>query len=155
MKDQIFPRMHVGYYVSNIAETIDFYTRFFETEPVKVKKGYAKFILTEPSLNISFIESEQPVQPHFIHFGIEVDDPRQLRQKLGNALSQNLSIDEEKEVQCCYAKQDKFWVQDPDGYRWEVYHFKEDVEENDPKYSKEGQCCAPEVQSESEAVCCQ
>ena len=155
MKDQTFPRMHVGYYVSDITKTVDFYKRFFEAEPVKVKSDYAKFILTAPSLNISFVESEQAIQPSFIHFGIEVDNPEHLRQKLGNALRQNLTIDEEKEVKCCYAKQDKFWVEDPDGYKWEVYHFKENVEINDPKYSKEGSCCAPVKEAEQEPVCCQ
>ena len=154
MKDQTFPRMHVGYYVSDIAKTIDFYKRFFEVEPAKVKDGYAKFVLTAPSLNISFIESGKSVQPDFIHFGIEVDNPDHLREKLGNALSQDLIVDEEKEVRCCYAKQDKFWVVDPDGYKWEVYHFKEDVEVNDAKYSKEGTCCAPVEKDEKESTCC-
>ena len=54
---ETFPRMHVSYYVSDLSKTIDFYTKFFEVEPVKIKESYAKFILTAPSLNISFIEN--------------------------------------------------------------------------------------------------
>ena len=152
MKNDKFPRMHVSYYVSNIDATIEFYTRFFGTKPVKIKNGYAKFVLTEPSLNISFVESKQSIVPSFIHFGIEVDDPELLQQKLESAVSHQLIVDEEKEVNCCYARQDKFWVTDPDGYKWEVYYFKEDVEQNDPKYSVDGICCTPE--DGSAAVCC-
>ena len=46
---------------------------------------------------------------------------------------------------CCYAEQDKFWVEDPDGYHWEVYQFHKDVEFNDPRYStgESSQCCMP------------
>ena len=37
--------MHVSLYVSDIAKTVDFYNQFFETEPVKVKPNYAKYVL--------------------------------------------------------------------------------------------------------------
>ncbi|MTI40795.1 ArsI/CadI family heavy metal resistance metalloenzyme [Fulvivirga lutimaris] len=134
-------RMHVSYSVSNIEKTVAFYNKFFETEPVKTKKGYAKYLLDEPSLNISFVQSEK-VNPQHVHFGIEVNNPELLKSKLGNALTQDLPIDEEKEVKCCYAKQDKFWVTDPDGYKWEVFKFLEDVEQNDEKYAEEGACCS-------------
>lgn len=139
MKDQT--RMHVGYTVSNIEKTIEFYNKFFETEPVKIKEGYAKYLLDSPSLNISFNLGSRP-EPQHIHFGIEVQDPEILKKKLGNALSQNLPVDEQNEVKCCYAKQDKFWVTDPDGYKWEVFKFLEDVEENDKEYASEGACCS-------------
>ncbi|MTI21619.1 glyoxalase/bleomycin resistance/extradiol dioxygenase family protein [Fulvivirga sp. RKSG066] len=145
----IFPRIHMSYYVSNIEATIDFYTKFFETEPNKVKEGYAKFLVNEPSLNISFIENKEAIKNDGAHFGIEVNDPEILKQKLGNAMHHNLPIDREKDVTCCYAKQDKFWVTDPDGYRWEVYQFIEDREKlaSDAKPQQVGSdnatCCAP------------
>lgn len=157
MNTEIFPRIHTGYYVSNMKKTVDFYTKFFETEPVKVKDDYAKFLIKEPSLNISFVQSTKTIKPDFIHFGIEVNDPEELKRRLGNAMRHDLPIDVEKEVKCCYAKQDKFWVTDPDGYKWEVYQFLEDVERNDKKYSKEeGTCCAPESKENvtEQAACC-
>lgn len=140
MKNAQFPRMHVSYYVSDINKTIDFYSKFFEVKPVKTKDDYAKFILEEPGLNISFIKTENSVQSQNVHFGIETDNPEYLKQKLGVAMSQQLPILEENEVNCCYAKQDKFWVTDPDGYRWEVYQFKGDVETND-KSEEATACC--------------
>ncbi len=30
---------------------------------------------------------------------------------------------------CCYARQDKIWVRDPDGTPWEVFATHEDTEE--------------------------
>ena len=136
-----FPRTHIGYGVKNITETIEFYTKFFQTSPVKVKSDYAKFILEEPSLNISFTQRSQPVQPDYVHFGLEINDQEQLKQQLGNALKHNLPVDEEKEVDCCYAKQDKFWVTDPDGYRWEVFIFKHDTEKQDRESETAAECC--------------
>jgi len=58
---------------------------------------------------------------------------------------------------CCYAKQDKFWAMNPDGYRWEVYYFHEDVEWNDLQDSKKRKnCCSPAmlVESENKEVSC-
>lgn len=145
---ETFPRMHVSYYVSDLSKTIDFYTKFFEVEPVKVKESYAKYILTAPSLNISFIENPHAVNKDAAHFGIEVNDQQILGQKLGNAMHHNLPIDREKDVECCYAKQDKFWVTDPDGYKWEVYQFIEDsagLESN----ANASECCAPKSELEA------
>ena len=149
MKNEQFPRMHVSYYVSNINKTIDFYTKFFETQPNKVKEGYAKYLLSEPSLNISFIENKEAVKNNAAHFGIEVNNPDELKQRLGNAMHHNLPIDEEKDVQCCYARQDKFWVTDPDGYRWEVYQYLEDSEQLTSQISE---CCSPASETESAAL---
>lgn len=146
METQIFPRPHASYFVSNIERSIEFYSKFFEAAPVKVKEGYAKFLLEKPSLNISFIESTHEIQPRFIHFGIEVNDETELKRRLGNAMHHDLPVDVEKEVNCCYAKQDKFWVTDPDGYQWEVFRWMEDVDVNDPQHSTDDTlkepCCA-------------
>jgi hypothetical protein len=40
-------------------------------------------------------------------------------------------VREEMGVNCCHANQDKFWVTDPDGVEWEVYHLNYDLEEED------------------------
>ena len=42
--------------------------------------------------------------------------------------SAGLPVREEMGVNCCHANQDKFWVQDPDGVEWEVYHLNYDLE---------------------------
>lgn len=140
-----FPRMHVSLYVSDIAKTTEFYTSFFGTEPNKVKSNYAKYILDEPSLIISFVENKDRVQENFGHLGFQVETIEDLNLKLWDAKKKNLVAKEEVGTSCCYAKQDKFWVNDPDGVQWEVYYFHEDVEFNDPHYetTEASACCTP------------
>ena len=138
-----FPRMHVSLYVSDIAKSIDFYSSFFGQEPTKVKPRYAKYVLESPSLIISFVENKDRVQSNFGHLGFQVETVEDLKIKLWQAKKQELVAREEIGTNCCYATQDKFWVNDPDGVQWEVYYFHADAEFNDPRYElkEETACC--------------
>jgi catechol 2,3-dioxygenase-like lactoylglutathione lyase family enzyme len=146
MKPNSFPRMHVSLYVSDISKSVAFYTSFFGIEPSKVKPGYVKYILESPSLIISFVENKERVQQNFGHLGFQVETVEELNMRLWDARMKKLVSKEEIGTNCCYAKQDKFWVNDPDGVQWEVYYFHSDAEFNDPKYeSKEASaCCTPQ-----------
>lgn len=118
-------KFHIGLNISDIEATTAFYTRLFGQEPIKVEKGYAKYELDNPGLVISFIESSH-TGSHFGHLGIRVNSKEELAQKKAE-VEGLLKIElEEKNTSCCYAVQDKFWVKDPDGYEWEVYHFLKD-----------------------------
>ncbi len=143
-----FPRMHVSLYVSNIYQTADFYSKFFNQAPAKIKPDYLKFVLEEPSLIISFVQNPEKANDQFGHLGFQVATEEALHERLKAVQSKELKTLEEMGTNCCYAAQDKFWVSDPDGIMWEVYYFHKDVEFNDPRYSaKEGAvaCCTPEV----------
>lgn len=135
--------MHISLYVNDIQQTVNFYTQFFGQEPIKIKPKYAKYVLESPSLIISFVENKDRVQSNFGHLGFQVETPEDLNIKLWEAKKKNLVSKEEKGTNCCYAKQDKFWVTDPDGIQWEVYYFHEDAEFNDPHYemSEATACC--------------
>jgi len=141
MKTNPFPRMHVSLYVSDISQTVNFYNAFFGIEPV----NYAKYVLENPSLIISFVENKERVQQNFGHLGFQVESVEELNIRLWEAKKNNLVAKEETGTHCCYAKQDKFWVNDPDGVQWEVYYFHEDVEFNDPHYqsAEASACCTP------------
>ena len=145
-----FPRMHVSLYVSNLAATVNFYNTFFGKNADKIKKGYAKYILDKPSLIISFLENEERVQNNFGHLGFQVETKEEMEEKLAHARQQNIVSLEEIGTACCYAIQDKFWVNDPDGVQWEVYYFHEDAEFNDPHYEMHdaGACCMPAAQEQ-------
>ncbi len=151
----IFPRTHISLYVKSIQDTVDFYTKFFNASAAKVEAGYAKFELDAPALTISFVETEKvPKPPHFGHLGIQVETKEELNEKLNLARGQKIVELEEIETACCYAIQDKFWVADPDGYEWEVYHFISDDSRMGSKGDTEGEaCCAPSEKKE-EAACC-
>ncbi|MBS1680783.1 MAG: VOC family protein [Bacteroidetes bacterium] len=142
-----FPRMHVGLYVSDLEKSIGFYTTFFNQEPAKVKPGYAKYVLENPSLIISFVENKERVQQNFGHLGFQVETVEELNIRLWEARKKQIVAREEVGTNCCYAKQDKFWVNDPDGVQWEVYYFHADADFNDPHYETETAiaCCTPAV----------
>src|SRR5436190_21825410 len=105
-----FPRMHVSLYVSDIAKSIAFYTSFFGQGPAKAKPKYAKYILENPSLIISFVENSSRVESNFGHLGFQVESLEDLNQKREKAKHSNLIAREETGTNCCYATQDKFWV---------------------------------------------
>lgn len=138
------PRMHVSLHVKDINQTINFYQTFFNQAADKVKPGYAKFVLKEPALVISFVEDGKPAYG-FGHLGFQVATEDELKTSFERIKKAGLGTLEENQVSCCYALQDKFWVSDPDGYKWEMYHLLEDVEINDPQYTteKESACCTP------------
>lgn len=140
--------MHVSLYVSNLAETVNFYTTFFGKPAEKIKTAYAKYILEKPSLIISFLENPERVQSNFGHLGIQVETKEEMTKLLEIAREKGIVSKEEMGTACCYAVQDKFWVADPDGIQWEVYYFHEDSEFNDPHYELEdaSACCMPAVE---------
>ena len=152
MKDTVFPRMHMSFYVSDLASTVNFYSTFFGVPASKVKPGYAKYELSEPGLIISFIENKERVQSNFGHVGIQVGSKEEMESRLEIARKQGIVSKEEIATSCCFAVQDKFWAEDPDGIQWEVYYFHEDVEFNDPKFESEdaSACCMPAESSQKE-----
>ncbi len=154
MNETQFPRMHVSLYVSDLTATVNFYTTFFGKPASKIKEGYAKYELENPGLVISFIENPERVQQNFGHLGVQVGSKEEMERRLEVARTQGIVSLEEIGTACCYAVQDKFWVNDPDGVQWEVYYFHEDAEFNDPKYGQEdtGACCMPLERSEKKRI---
>lgn len=154
MDTPTFPHMHVSLYVSNIEHTVAFYNKFFGQIADKLKPGYAKYMLAEPSLIISFVENAELVNPEFGHMGFQVATREELDSRMEQDRAHQLVALEEMDTACCYAKQDKYWVADPDNYLWEVYYFHEDVEFNDPRYEtgESEACCSPAMKTEKPKV---
>ena len=117
-----FPKTHVSYSVSDIEKTAAFYSLLFNTKPETQKSDYLKYNVAQPALSISFIKNAAGVQTNGSHFGIQFETTEEVTQHLERLKSAGLPMDEEMGVGCCYSVQDKFWVTDPDGYRWEVYY---------------------------------
>ena len=151
MKNQMFPKMHVSLNVKDLTETKKFYNTFFNQLPTKEKKDYLKYELSEPPLVISFIDNQQPINEHIGHFGFQVESVEKIKEKLESISDKIEVLKEEKEEYCCYAIQDKFWVTDPSGYKWEVYYFHGDSD----KKGEDASCCAPmEKNSTKNELCC-
>jgi predicted enzyme related to lactoylglutathione lyase len=133
-------RPHLALTVSDVERSIPFYEALFGVAPEKVKPGYAKFSVAEPAINFTLNAGERgETLGAFNHAGIQVqstDDVLAARLRLQKA---GLATFDEMDTTCCYARQDKIWVRDPDGTPWEVFvtHADADVE-REPASA----CCA-------------
>lgn len=90
MSANLFPRMHVSLYVSDLQKSIEFYNSFFGVTPTKIKPAYAKYVLENPSLIISFVENKERVQSNFGHLGFQVETLEDLNIKLWEAKRKTL-----------------------------------------------------------------
>src|SRR5947209_8138142 len=119
-------KAHVSLNVSNIDAAVAFYERAFGVAATKRRPGYAKFDLQSPSLNLTMQEAAR-TGINASHFGIQVtstDDVSEAKQRFEAA---GLNTFSEEDTACCYAVQDKVWVEDPDGNAWEVFVVKGDA----------------------------
>jgi hypothetical protein len=97
----------------------------FGVEPVKWKPGYAKFDIAEPPLNLTLNQAENVAAKGALnHLGIEVEDTDRVLAAKKRFVEAGLATRDEMNVDCCFALQDKVWVADPDGNRWEVFTVK-------------------------------
>ena len=142
-------RPHLALNVSDVTRSIPFYEALFGTAPEKVRDGYAKFSVTEPALNFTLNQSEAAGLGAFNHAGIQVastDDVLAAKERLTGA---GLAAFDEMDTTCCYARQDKIWVRDPDGTPWEVFATHEDSE-----HEGEGGLAVAEAEADAEACGC-
>ncbi len=114
-------RIQLALNVEDLDESIAFYSTLFGTEPAKIRPGYANFAVAEPPLKLVLIES--PGQGGSInHLGVEVADTDTVDTEQTRLHEAGFASVDERDTVCCYAKQDKFWVENaPNGERWEIY----------------------------------
>ncbi|MEO8647961.1 MAG: ArsI/CadI family heavy metal resistance metalloenzyme [Acidobacteriota bacterium] len=136
-------KAHLAINVTNVENSIDFYKQMFGIEPSKVRTGYAKFDVAEPSLNFTLNEVPFEGKGALSHLGIQVastDDVIELKSRWQAA---GLQPREEMNTTCCYAVQDKAWVSDPDGNEWEVFTVIEDNLSEEVQAAANKTCCVP------------
>ncbi|MDQ2813711.1 MAG: VOC family protein [Actinomycetota bacterium] len=119
-------RVQLALNVDNLTESIAFYSKLFGTGPAKLRPGYANFAIAEPPLKLILMEN--PGQGGSLnHLGVEVADPGSVDAEQTRLAEAGLAAVDERDTTCCYARQDKFWVQGaPSGERWEIYTVLED-----------------------------
>lgn len=120
-------KFHTSLNVSDLTRSIAFYRVLLGTEPAKVRQDYAKFELTEPALILSLI----PGKPggNLNHVGLRVRTADELVEVQRRLEAAGIVTRREEGVECCYARQTKFWVSDPDRLLWEIYILHEDIDE--------------------------
>jgi catechol 2,3-dioxygenase-like lactoylglutathione lyase family enzyme len=143
-------KVHVALNVDDVEESVKFYGAMFGIEPVKHKPGYAKFDVASPALNLT-LNYTGPVEGKgaLNHLGIQVASTDEVNLAKARLQEAGLATFDEMGTDCCYALQDKVWITDPNGYRWEFFVVK--VADTKPELSfamstpspkQAGQCCS-------------
>ena len=133
-------RLQLALNVDDIGQAISFYSKLFGAEPAKVRPGYANFAIADPPLKLVLLEN--PGQGGSLnHLGVEVSDAETVAAEQERLAEVGLAPAAAGETTCCYAKQDKFWVEgESDGESWEIYAVLADS----PTFYAEGhgpECC--------------
>ena len=135
-------KAHVSLNVSNIDASVGFYEKVFDVAATKRRPGYAKFDLATPSLNLTMTEGVR-TGVNASHFGIQVETPEDVASAVARFERVGLKTRVEEDTTCCYAVQNKVWVEDPDGNMWEVFVVKSDSPTMMAAPTEASTCCAP------------
>jgi catechol 2,3-dioxygenase-like lactoylglutathione lyase family enzyme len=138
-------KTHVALNVTNIEKSVSFYRAMFGVEPVKYKSDYAKFDIANPGLTLNLAASVHS-GGGLSHLGVQVESIEEVNASIQRFAEAGLNLFTEENTNCCYALQDKVWVTDPDGNKWEVFVVK--VGDTEPEknlvaaQSGNKSCCA-------------
>jgi catechol 2,3-dioxygenase-like lactoylglutathione lyase family enzyme len=148
-------RVQLALNVSDLDAAVAFYSRLFATPPAKVRPGYANFAIAEPPLKLVLIEGHG-VPGSLNHLGVEVETADHVAAAQQRLAAEGMATATENDVSCCYARQDKVWVDGPDAEPWEIYTVLADAEMEPgglrPAASDDVLCCGDAA--ESAARCC-
>ncbi len=159
-------RFHVHVAVDDLERAIGFYSAMFAAQPAVVKSDYAKWMLDDPRVNFAISARGRP--PGLDHLGIQVEDQDELHEVYGRLDRAGAPVLDQGETQCCYARSEKSWVDDPAGIAWETFLTTgESTVYGDGggergvqiwhEVPKVAACCAPQVEAKAETkagACC-
>jgi catechol 2,3-dioxygenase-like lactoylglutathione lyase family enzyme len=140
-------RLQLALNVDDLDTAVDFYSRLFATEPAKLRPGYANFAIAEPPLKLVLIEGAG-AGGTLNHLGVEVESTDTVDAEQTRLAGEGLASVDERGGTCCYAKQDKFWVEGaPHGERWEIYTVLSDSEAFAEVTDTSDTCCGQPMSS--------
>jgi catechol 2,3-dioxygenase-like lactoylglutathione lyase family enzyme len=118
-------RVQLALNVADLDAAVEFYSKLFDAAPAKRRPGYANFAIVDPPLKLVLIENRdhrgKGVAGALNHLGVEAETPEEVQAATARLAGEGLEPDVQESTTCCYAVQDKAWVNDPDGAPWEVY----------------------------------
>ncbi|AFY31487.1 ArsI/CadI family heavy metal resistance metalloenzyme [Calothrix sp. PCC 7507] len=137
-------KTHVALNVTNIEKSVTFYQAMFGVAPVKYKTDYAKFDIPNPALNLTLnLATTVQTGGALSHLGVQVESTQEVQASIQRFEEAGLALFTEENTECCYALQDKVWVTDPDGNKWEVFVVKiADIAPEKNVLTTEKPCCA-------------
>ena len=162
LQEATMSRVQLALNVADLDEAIVFYSKLFATEPAKVRPGYANFAVIDPPLKLVLIEDPNQTPGTLNHLGVEVPTTEEVSAAQARLAGEGLATAVEEQTACCYAVQDKVWVDGPGGEPWEIYTVLSDTEIPAGQLRSaapgESACCATrpekiEVTSNSNSCC--
>ena len=120
-------RLHISINVSNLENSVQFYSDLFGEGPSVIKDDYAKWLISDPRVN--FVLEKSTSSTGMTHAGIQVENEEELNQVFDRMKSAEMPYLEEGMTNCCYHKSEKSWTNDPDSLPWEAiltHHQTED-----------------------------
>ena len=142
-------RVQLALRVADLEGSIAFYSKLFGTEPAKRRPGYANFAIAEPPLKLVLLEGTEGEPTRLDHLGVEVESADEVTTATNRLSAEGLLTATEADTTCCYALQDKVWVNGPGAEPWEFYVVKADADTLEKP--KDSVCCAPGGQPETAA----
>jgi catechol 2,3-dioxygenase-like lactoylglutathione lyase family enzyme len=153
-------RLHVHVAVDDLQRSIGFYSALFAAKPSVTKSDYAKWMLDDPRVN--FAISTRGRQPGLDHLGIQVEDKNELTEIYGRLHRAGGMVIEQGQTNCCYAKSEKSWIDDPAGISWETFlttgestDYGDGSGEREARVANAKACCAPQDAPSADACGCQ
>lgn len=143
-------RAHLSINVTDVPASVKFYEKVFGVSPSKQTANYAKFDLKSPALNFTMQSSNERELSRVNHLGIEVESADEVLEWENRLTEKGVLSKPEMNTECCYARQDKVWLQDPDGNSWEIFYVHEQlpIVENNKK-----NMCSPSLNSLGKKCC--
>jgi hypothetical protein len=161
-------RLHVHVSVTDIAQSVRFYSTLFAAEPTVAKSDYAKWMLDDPRVN--FAISARGGNVGLDHLGIQVETPDELQEVYGRLQQADRPVLQEGATTCCYANSEKAWTSDPQGLPWESFLtsgestiYGDSVDLGPIRAASaacgaaetaQAACCTPKVERTAEVACC-
>jgi G3E family GTPase/catechol 2,3-dioxygenase-like lactoylglutathione lyase family enzyme len=132
-------KFHLSLNVSDLNRSVAFYRVLFGLDPAKHHADYAKFEVESPPTVFSLIPGRAGGGGSLNHVGLCLLDSEELvaiQMRLEQAGHKTMREDG---VACCYSRQTKFWVRDPDGVLLELYVFHEDLDDHGDHHAPESE----------------
>lgn len=149
-------RMHIHLAVTDLEQSVRFYSTLFAASPTVIKPDYAKWMLDDPCVN--FAISARGLAPGVDHLGIQVDSTDDLRRIHDCLEAAGEAMVTQQQTTCCYARSDKHWVTDPEGIAWETFHTLDEAPTfgsgRPSSTEKMSACCGGAARSAAAPSCC-
>lgn len=150
-------RLHIHIAVTDLEQSIGFYSTLFGSGPALQKPDYARWQLDDPQVN--FAISTRSSRAGLDHLGIQVDDDTELAAITARLHDAGASTLQQDNISCCYARSNKTWVDDPQGIRWESFHsmgehthYGVSAAGSDEDAAPAGSCCAPPANTRTQVA---